>query len=136
MSNARSEKRKGSVAIEFALVGPLLILLLTGMVVYGGWLWLAQSVQSLASESARAAVGGLDDAEKRQLALAFVAREAAEGSSLEPSLLTTTVTSDSEAVRVRVSYDAQGHPILLLAGPLPKPPTRIERSAVVRIGGY
>jgi Flp pilus assembly protein TadG len=129
-------RRGGSAAIEFALVGPLLILLLTGMVVYGGWFWLAQSVQSLASESARAAVGGMDDAERRQLATAFVAREAARGSGLSPALITTTVLSDAESVRVRIAYDAHTHPILLLAGPLPKPPTTIERSAVIRTGGY
>lgn len=131
-----SAGRHGSAAIEFALVGPLLVMLLTGMVVYGGWFWLAQSVQSLATESARAAMGGIDDTERRQLAVAFVAREAAQGSGLAPSLITTTVTSDSEAVRVRIAYDAHAHPILLLAGPLPKPPTLIERSAVVRVGGY
>lgn len=56
-SGARS-RRGGSAAIEFALVGPLLIMMLVGMVVYGGWMWLAQSVQTLATESARAAVGG------------------------------------------------------------------------------
>ncbi|WP_271145541.1 TadE/TadG family type IV pilus assembly protein [Brevundimonas sp. NIBR10] len=128
--------REGSAAIEFALVAPMLVLLLAGMVVYGGWFWLAQSVQSLATESARAALGGMDDAERRDLAAAFVAREATTGSGLDPALVTTTVTSDAEAVRVSVAYDAQAHPILQLAGPLPKPPTLIERTAVVRIGGY
>ncbi len=129
-------RREGSAAIEFALVGPILITLLAGMVVYGGWFWLAQSVQSLATESARAAMGGLDDAERRDLAMAFVARQAAQGSGLDPALITTTVTSDAEAVRVTIAYDAHAHPILLLAGPLPKPPTLIARSAVVRTGGY
>ena len=128
--------REGSAAIEFALVAPMLVLLLAGMVVYGGWFWLAQSVQSLATESARAALGGMDDAERRELATAFVAREATRASGLDPALVTTTVTSDAEAVRVSVAYDAQAHPILILAGPLPKPPTLIERTAVVRIGGY
>ncbi|CAN5122544.1 hypothetical protein BH10PSE1_BH10PSE1_13970 [soil metagenome] len=128
--------REGSTAVEFALVGPLLIMMLAGMVVYGGWFWLAQSVQSLATESARAAMGGLDDTERRELARAYVIRETAQGSALEPALITTTVTSDANAIRVRIAYDAHAHPILLLAGPLPKPPTLIERSAVVRIGGY
>ncbi|WP_395651886.1 TadE family protein [Brevundimonas sp.] len=135
-SGSSSNSREGSAAIEFALVAPMLVLLLAGMVVYGGWFWLAQSVQSLATESARAALGGMDDAERRDLASAFVAREATTGSGLDPALVTTTVTSDAEAVRVSVSYDAHAHPILQLAGPLPKPPTLIERTAVVRIGGY
>jgi Flp pilus assembly protein TadG len=78
------KRRQGSAAIEFALVGPMLVMLLTGMVVYGGWFWLAQSVQSLATESARAAMGGIDNTERRQLAMAYVVREAAQGSGLNP----------------------------------------------------
>lgn len=128
--------REGSAAVEFALVGPLLIILMAGMVSYGGWFWLAQSVQSLATESARAAMGGLDDTERRQLAMAFVAQGAPQGSGLDPALIVTTVTTDATSVRVRVAYDAHAHPLLLLAGPLPKPPSTIERTAVVRIGGY
>ena len=58
----------GAAAVEFALIGPLFVLLLAGVVVYGGWLWLAQSVQSVASEAARAAVAGLDHEERRLLA--------------------------------------------------------------------
>ena len=133
---ASKDRRRGSAAIEFALVGPLLVILLTGMVVYGGWFWLAQSVQSLATESARAAMSGIDDTERRQLAMAYVGREARQGSGLDPALIAATVTSDASAVRVQITYDAHAHPILLLAGPLPKPPTLIRRVAVVRTGGY
>lgn len=133
---ASSSRREGSAAIEFALVGPMLVLLLMGMVVYGGWFWLAQSIQSLATESARAAMSGIDDTERRQLAMAYVVHEAAEGSGLDPALIATTVTSDAKAVRVHLTYDAHAHPILILAGPLPKPPPLIRRQAVVRTGGY
>ena len=48
----RKRKREGVAAVEFALVGPILILLLIGIVVYGGWFLMAQSVQALASEGA------------------------------------------------------------------------------------
>ncbi|NBW08480.1 MAG: pilus assembly protein [Caulobacteraceae bacterium] len=133
---ARSARRQGSAAIEFALIGPMMILLLAGMVVYGGWFWLAQSVQSLATEGARAAVGGLDSAEREQLARAFVADQAAGAGGLDPALVTVSVASDAQAIRVQVAYDARSNPVMLLAGPLPKPPTLISRSATVRIGGY
>ena len=128
--------RRGSAAVEFAFVGPLLILLLMGIVVYGGWFWLAQSVQSLAAESARAAMGGLDGSERRALATAFVADQARVGAGLDPALIVVAVDSDAQAIRVRLTYDAHAHPILMLAGPLPRPPGRIERTAVVRVGGY
>ena len=42
--------REGAAAVEFALVGPILVLLLIAIVVYGGWFLMAQSVQALASE--------------------------------------------------------------------------------------
>uniref|UniRef100_UPI00289A9E19 TadE/TadG family type IV pilus assembly protein n=1 Tax=Brevundimonas sp. TaxID=1871086 RepID=UPI00289A9E19 len=59
MKGRRRPSREGAAAVEFALVGPILILLLIGIVVYGGWFLTAQTVQAVASEGARAAVGGL-----------------------------------------------------------------------------
>ncbi len=131
----RVRRRSGSAAIEFAIVGPALILLLMGMVVYGGWFWLAQGVQTLATESARTALGGLDTGERTRLATAFVAAEARAGVGLDPEDLTVTVESDATLIRVRVALDASDHPILAFAALLPRPPSRIERSAVVWIGG-
>lgn len=132
----RASRREGSAAVEFALVGPILILLLAGLVVYGGWCWMAQSVQSMASEGARAAVGGLDAAEREQLARTFIATQAQAGAGLDPSRAVVTVQSDIEAIRVRVAYDVSDEPVMALAGLLPAPPGVIERTAVVRIGGY
>jgi hypothetical protein len=108
------------------------------MVVYGGWFWLAQSVQSLATEGARAAVGGLDAVEREQLARAFVVADQAGGAAgLDPALVTVTRLQRLQRPSgSRVAYDARDNPVMLLAGPLPKPPTLIERSATVRIGGY
>lgn len=129
-------RRQGSAAIEFALVGPLMVLMLVGMVVYGGWMWLAQSVQTLATESARAAVGGLNAAERISLAQAFVAAEAEDGAGLARDQLTVTVDSDEAAIRVRIAFDASDHPVMMMSGLLPAPPSVIERTAVVRTGGY
>ncbi len=138
MTSVRRERRsrQGSAAIEFALVGPLLIVMLVGMVVYGGWMWLAQSVQTLATESARAAVGGLNAAERIGLAQAFVAAEAEDGAGLARDHLTVTVDSDEAAIRVHIAFDASDHPIMMMSGLLPSPPSVIERTAVVRTGGY
>ncbi len=131
-----AHRREGSSAVEFALVGPLLIVLLMGTVVYGGWFWLAQSVQSLASESARAAIGGLDAMERESLARSFVAGSEGGGSGLDLAKTAVVVESDAEAIRVRISYDIASHPLMKLAVLIPPPPATIERSAVVRIGGY
>lgn len=133
-SNVR--RREGSAAIEFALVGPVLILLLAGMMVYGGWLWAAQSVQSLATEAARAAVGGLDTAERITLARAFVTEAAPQTVGVDPARAAVEVTSDASAIRVIIRYDVRDHPLMVMSGLLPSPPPIIERSAVVRVGGY
>ena len=131
-----SSPRAGSAAIEFALVGPLMVMMLVGMVVYGGWMWLAQSVQTLATESARAAVGGLDAAERISLAQAFVAAEAEEGAGLPRDHMVVTVDSDDRAIRVHIAFDASDHWVMTMSGLLPPPPAVIRRTAVVRTGGY
>lgn len=125
--------RLGSAAVEFAIVGPVFILMLIAMVVYGGWFWLAQSVQTTASEAARAAVGGLDEAERRILVMAVAADSRSGG--LDPAKLTMDVTTEDGVLRVRAAYDASGHPVMMLKGLLPSPPVVIKRSAVVRAGG-
>lgn len=129
----RSQKRAGSAAVEFAIVGPVFILMLIAMVVYGGWFWLAQSVQTTASEAARAAVGGLDEAERRILVMAVAADSRSGG--LDPAKLTMDVTTEDGVMRVRAAYDVSGHPVMMLKGLLPSPPVVIERSAVIRAGG-
>ena len=93
------------MAVEFAILGPLMIVMLMSMVVYGGWMWLAQSVQTLATESARAAVGGLDTAERIRLANAFVDAEAQTSVGLARDRLTLAVESDADAIRVRIAFD-------------------------------
>lgn len=113
-----------------------MIAMLVGMVVYGGWMWLAQSVQTLATESARAAVGGLTPAERISLAQAFVAAEAETGVGLARDHLTVTVDSDAQAIRVHIAFDASDHPVMMMSRLLPAPPSVIERTAIVRTGGY
>ena len=127
--------RGGVAALEFALVCPILILLMIGMMVWGGWFWLAHSVQSLAAEAARASVAGLDPAERKTLARAAVARHI-EGTGVAPEQMTVAVQADGDLIRVAVAYDTADHPVLVLADLVPAPPRVIERTASIRTGGY
>ena len=127
--------RRGVAALEFALVCPILIFLMIGMTVWGGWFWLAHSVQSLASEAARASVAGLDPAERETLARAAVARHM-EGTGVAPEQMTVAVHADGDLIRIAVAYDAADHPVLILADLVPAPPRVIERTASIRTGGY
>ena len=121
--------------MEFALVGPILVLRLIGIVVYGGWFLMAQSVQALASEGARAAIGGLDAAERDGLARREVS-EAVRGVALNPDHTTIEVMEDAGRLRVVVVYDASDSLIMALGGMLPRPPSVIRRSAVIHVGDY
>lgn len=128
--------RRGSAAVEFALIGPLFILLLIGSVVYGGWMWMAQGVQSLAAEGARAAIAGIDATEQTSLARSSVADSVDGSTILQPEAVQVAVATDAGAIRVTVIYDATEHPLMALANLVPSPPSIIRREAVVRTGGY
>lgn len=126
----------GSAAVEFALIGPLFFFLLVGLVVYGGWFWMAQGVQNLAAEGARAAIAGLDADERIRLARGSVSDSLQGDALLSADAVQVAVQTDAGAIRVVVTYDASAHPLMALAGLVPAPPPTIERQAVVRTGGY
>ncbi|WP_406852312.1 TadE/TadG family type IV pilus assembly protein [Brevundimonas sp. BH3] len=133
--NRRKRERRGSIAVEFALIAPILLFMMIGMIVYGGWFWLAHSVQSLAYESARASLGGLDAAERRQLALDFVSTRGNQ-MGVPVSANDVVVLSDGQVVAVKIDYDISNHPIMALRSLTVPPPQTIKREAVVRLGGY
>lgn len=128
-------RREGAAAVEFALVGPILVLLLIAIVVYGGWFLMAQSVQALASEGARAAVGGLDAVERDALARREVTA-AVRGVALDPDRTTIEVSEEAGRLRVVVVYDTGDSLVMALGGMLPRPPVVIRRSAVIHVGEY
>ena len=57
MSNRRRGEH-GAAAVEFALIAPLLLLLVFGMVQYGLYFWSAQGASNAAREAARRAAVG------------------------------------------------------------------------------
>lgn len=134
-SSRSSSDRRGVAAIEFAMVAPLLILMMLGMVVYGGWFWMAHSVQSLASEGARAAIAGLDPVERETLARGFVGVQI-QDLGLRADRAAVEVESTSGLIRVNVAYDISDHPLMALAAIVPSPPRIIRRTAIVRLEGY
>jgi Flp pilus assembly protein TadG len=63
---------RGAAAVEFALVVPLLLLILFGIVSYGFMLSMRQGMAQAAGEGARAAAVTLVDAEKDDAAVAAI----------------------------------------------------------------
>jgi Flp pilus assembly protein TadG len=125
----------GASAVEFALVIPILIMMLCGILAYGGYFWMAHSVQEMANDSARAAIAGLDNGERESLARSSLSTGLA-GSGLDPSLTKIQVDQNPNDLRVEVTYDASNTVFFALRGITPMPKPQIRRSAAIQLAGY
>jgi Flp pilus assembly protein TadG len=131
--------RRAAIAVEFAFVAPVLLMMLFGIVGYGHVFGVYHGVQQIAAEAARASIAGLDDAERERLARAFVARHASSYPFLDPSKLTvrTTVTgAPAPSFEVAVRYDFSDSAFNRLGSLVSLPLPVVERRAVVQRGGY
>jgi Flp pilus assembly protein TadG len=128
----------GTSAVEFALVSPLMILLLFGMVAYGIYLGASHSIQEIAADAARAAVAGLDESERISLADRYIDRNAAAYPFVDRSKLSLAIAdnpADADEFTVAIRYDARDLPIWNLLPSLPLPGMTIRHSSTIRIGG-
>lgn len=148
---SRRKDARGAVAVEFALILPVLMVIVVAIINFGDMLSVRQSVSQAASEGARAAAVELD-ATKR-VASAGAARDAAlraqkqacnsncqvvvsdcaDSTALAPGALpgatdnSTTDTLDCVWVKVEITYSAvvPGFGLLL--------PERLRYTAVARV---
>lgn len=138
VENIRAFRRSdsGAVLVEFAIVGPILVVMLFGIVAYGGYFWLSHAVQQVANDAARAAVGGLDSAERSALAQSSLTGSIGSYAFLQAQSANVTVDGDSTNLRVSIAYDASSAPFWAMKGLLPMPDSTITRQASIRLGGY
>ena len=97
---ARGER--GAAIVEMALVLPLLLALLMGILVYGQYFMLAHNVQQAANDGARAEIVGLDAADRRAVAERAVARSIDSAAGTH----SVTVSETAEAITVAVTFTA------------------------------
>jgi Flp pilus assembly protein TadG len=128
----------GTSAIEFAMLAPLFILLLLGMVAYGIYFGASHSVQQIAADAARTAIAGLNAAERKALVTNFINNDVNGYPFVDATKLTVDAkdsVADGSRFVVSVSYDARNLPIWNLFPNLPMPGMTIQRKSTIRVGG-
>jgi Flp pilus assembly protein TadG len=134
-----STSNSGASATEFALVMPLFVLMLLGIVVFGFYLAVVHGVQQLAAEAARSSVAGLSDSERASIAQSYVADNARSYPLIDPSKVAVSAkaaTDDPNVFVVTVDYDASGTVIFAFGSLVPTPSSHIARSAAIPRGGF
>src|ERR1700744_4715711 len=110
--------------------------MLLGIVSYGGYFWIAHSIQQLANDSARAALAGLTASERQTLAQATLTSEIADYQMLSGALAQISYSGDSNGYTVSVSYDASNSGFWAASGLVPMPSSTVTRTATIKLGGY
>lgn len=129
---------RATSAVEFALIAPVFLLLMLGMIGYGIYFGASNSVQQIAADAARTAIAGIDQSERQTLANLYIQRNAAGYAFIDPQNLAVDVRdsqNDANQFVVAVSYDAKHLPIWSLFPKLTMPGSTIRRSSTIRIGG-
>lgn len=129
---------RGASAVEFAMLLPVFLTLVFGIVVFGSYLTMVHGVQQLAAEAARSSIAGMTDSERRNLAASYVTANASTYPLLAANHLTVNAavsTSNANVFVVTVNYDASGMFIYTLPF-VPAPPSTIVRSAAIPYGGF
>ena len=128
----------GTAAVEFAIVAPLFIFIVMGMIAYGIYFGAAHSVQQIAADAARTAIAGLDETERQTLAQHFIDTNAGGYTFIEADKIGVEVSDnpdDAQQFVVSVQYEADNLPIWRFLTHLPLPGKTISRSSTIRIGG-
>jgi Flp pilus assembly protein TadG len=129
--------RRGTSALEFAIIAPLFFLALFTLVAYGIYLSVTHSVQQIAADAARTAVAGLNSTERVTLVNRYLDASRLDYSFINRKKMTVAIVDDPknhDQFTVTISYDSSDLPIWkLFTFALPK--ERIERYATVRVGG-
>lgn len=131
--------RDGAIAVEFAMIAPVFLMILFGIIMYGSYLSVVHGVGQLAAEAARSSVAGLNESERSSLANSYITGNVNAYPLIDPAHLTVnaaTSGSDANVFVVTVNYDASGMFIYSLPTFVPAPSSTIVRSAAIPRGGY
>lgn len=127
---ARSER--AAAIVEMALVLPLFLALLMGILVYGQYFMLAHSVQQAANDGGRAAITGLDAADRRTIATRAIDRSMKSIGGFTPATRSVAVSETSDTVTVAVAYTVPQNS-LIRSSFVPSPGNVIRASATFEL---
>ncbi len=112
-------------------------MILLGIIAFGSFLGASHSLQAAASEAARAAIAGLDPAERTALATMAAQRSVAGSQLLRPADVAIDARpdpDDPDLFIVTLRYDLRTTLLNLPSQAVPMPQT-LSRSASIRRGG-
>jgi Flp pilus assembly protein TadG len=130
--------RRGASAVEFAMLLPLFLAMVFGIVIFGSYLAVVHGLQQLAAEAARSSIAGMSASERSSLATSYVSTNVGTYpliSANSVSVNAATSPSDPNVFVVTVTYNASGMFIYSLPF-VPAPSRTIVRSAAIPFGGF
>lgn len=126
----------GAAAVEFALLVPLLLAIVFGIITYSLYFTVQIAVTEAAAVGARAAVAGLDCNERSDLAKTAVATYFRNyGGFLDPLQPQPSPVCNAGTFQLTVSYDISSFKLGMMGGFVPVPSTNPTATVTVSTGG-
>jgi Flp pilus assembly protein TadG len=141
LSRHRDDRRqllhdeRGAALVEMAMVLPVLMLLIMGIIVYGQWLGCANALQQSANEGARASLSGLSQNERALTARQTVTDSLSHYNGIDQRKVVVGIQDDGATLNVTVNYDMSDQPVMKLPF-VPIPDKVLSRSAAVRLTNF
>lgn len=126
---------RGAALVEMAMVLPVLMLLVMGIIVYGQWLACANALQQSANEGARASLSGLTQDERALTARQTVTDSLSHFDGIDQRKVVIGIQDDGTTVNVTVNYDMSDQTVMKLPF-VPIPDKVVSRSAAVRLTSF
>lgn len=126
---------KGSMAIEFAVLAPILLLVMFATARIGMALGAQHALSQIAADAARYALPGEDGDARRDLVQRYIDRRGATYALVDPDRMTFEVAEENDAFTVTVSLDVSNIPdipIVSAAFAFPKTQTSAASVSVQR----
>jgi Flp pilus assembly protein TadG len=136
ISNIIFKEERGAAAVEFAIIAPLFLLMLFGIICFAMLFGTYNAVQQMSADAARAALAGLTATEQASLAQSYVSNIVSSYGFIDPTKITVSTNSSTNTFSVTISYDMSNSYIFKFGGVLSSASPIVTRTAAIQTGGY